>query len=177
MANYANQLETKLDNIFEKQAPKLPVNARKMIADWAPWVALIVGVVSLLGAYWLWQAANAASTWLNYANQLSAAYGGTAVATSNMTVWVWVALLVLVAEGLLYLLAFPGLKARKKAGWNYLYWGALLNIAYAVVNIFTFNGVGGFIGSLIGSAIGLWILFQIRSQYTGERSSSAAAAK
>jgi len=165
MAAKADQLEMKLDTIFEKNAPKLPANAKKMIADWAPWVALVVGALSLLSAYWLWQAANAINAYVSLANQITAAYGGTS-ATSNMTLWVWLALLVLVVEGLLYLLAFPGLKARKKSGWNYLYWGALLNIAYAIVSLFTVNGVGGFIGALIGSAIGFWLLFQIRSQYS-----------
>lgn len=164
MAVKADQLETKLDTIFEKNAPKLPSNARKTIADWAPWVALVVGVLSLLSAYWLWQAANAVNAYVNLANQISAAYGGVAT-TNNMNLWVWLALLVLLAEGLLYLLAFPGLKARKKSGWNYLYWGALVNVAYAVVSLFTINGAGGFIGGLIGSAIGLWILFQIRREY------------
>ncbi len=167
-ASKANQLEMKLDEIFEKNAPKLPQGARKVIVEWAPWVALVVGLFSLLSAYWLWVAAHATSAFVDYANQLSAAYGGTTVSTANMTLWIWLALAVIVAEGILYLLAFPGLKAHKKAGWNYLYWGALLNVAYAVVNLFTFNGVGGLIGSLIGSAIGFWILFQVRSMYTGE---------
>ena len=164
MAAKAEQLETKLDTIFEKNAPKLSAKARAMIADWAPWAALIVGLWSLLSAYWLWQAATAVSAYVMLANQLSAAYGSSMMA-NNMTLWVWLALAVLVIEGLLYLLAFPGLKARKKAGWNYLYWGALVNVAYAVVSLFTINGLGGFFGSLIASAIGFWILFQIRSQY------------
>jgi hypothetical protein len=165
MAVKADQLETKLDNVFEKNAPKLPANAKKMIADWAPWVALIVGVLSLLSAYWLWQAANAVSAYVNLANQVSAAYGGVTTTAANMTLWVWLALLVLVAEGLLYVLAFPGLRARKKAGWNYLYWGALVNVAYALVSLFTLNGAGGFVGALLSSAIGLWLLFQVRSEY------------
>lgn len=165
MAAKTDQLESKLDTIFEKNAPKLPASARKTIANWAPWVALVVGVLSVLSAYWLWQAANAVNTYLDLANQINAAYGGAAVATTDMTLWVWLALIVLVVEGLLYLLAFPGLKARKKSGWNYLYWGALVNLGYAIVSLFTVNGAGGFLGALIGSAIGLWLLFQIRSEY------------
>jgi hypothetical protein len=164
MAVKADQLETKLDTIFEKNAPKLPVHARKTIAEWAPWISLLAGVLSLLSAYWLWQAANAVSAYVDLANQLSAAYGST-VMTSNMTFWVWLGLAFLVVEGLLYVLAFPGLKARKKAGWNYLYWGVLINVAYAVISLFTLNGVAGFVGSLIATAIGLWLLFQVRSEY------------
>ena len=62
-------------------------------------------------------------------------------------------------------LAKTGLKARKKAGWNYLYWGALVNVAYALVSLFTLNGASGFVGALLSSAIGLWLLFQVRSEY------------
>ena len=164
MAVKADQLETRLDTIFEKNAPKLPVHVRKTIAEWAPWIALLAGVLSLLSAYWLYQAANAVSAYIDLANQLSAAYGGT-VMTSNMTFWVWLGLAFLVVEGLLYVLAFPGLKARKKAGWNYLYWGVLVNVAYAVISLFTIDGFTGFVGSLIVAAIGLWLLFQVRSQY------------
>ena len=93
-----------------------------------------------------------------------------------MTLWIWLALAVLVVEAVLYLLAFPGLRDRKKFGWNYLYWGALVNVAYAVVSLFDgYNGVGNFVGALIGSAVGLWLLFQVRSSYLGSKSTSAAS--
>jgi len=163
-----NQLETKLDDIFEKNAPKIPANIRKMLADWAPWLALIGGIFTLWSAYALWSWANVASGLLDYANTLCQTYAGpgcNSIATSRMGLTVWLALAVLVVEGILYLLAFPGLRARKKAGWNYLYWGVLVNLAYGLVSLFTGYGVGTLIGSLIGSAIALWLLFQMRSEY------------
>lgn len=170
-ASMGQQLETKLNDVFGKRAPQLPANGKKMLVEWAPWLALIVGVLSLWAAYALWGWAHVASGLINYANSLCTVYGGSScnVATDNMTLWIWFGLAVLVIEGVLYLLAFPGLRDRKKTGWNFLYWGALINLVYAVISLFTNYGLGNFIASLIGSVIGLWLLFQVRGQYTGER--------
>ncbi|MFA5004158.1 MAG: hypothetical protein WC498_02670 [Candidatus Saccharimonadales bacterium] len=162
-----NKLESKLDEVFAK-APKIPEGGKKWFVEYLPWLSLIGGVFTLWSAYALWHWAHAVSGLVNFANQLCTAYGGgTCGSVSRFSFWVWASIVVLAVEGVLYLLAFPGLKARKKAGWNYLYYGALVNVAYAVVSIFTDNnGFGHFIGAAIGSAIGFWLLFQIRSAYT-----------
>ncbi len=175
-----NQLEARLSDVFEKQAPKLPVGGKKAIVEWAPWASLIIGILTLLAAYWLWQWAHVVSGFIDYANSVCQAYRGPAcitTATNNMSIWIWVGLLVLIVEGFLYIMAFPGLRDHKKSGWNYLYWGALVNVLYAVLNLFMgYNAVGNFVGGLIGSAIGLWLLFQVRSSYNGERASTAKKA-
>lgn len=181
-ASASNQLETKLNDLFGKSAPQMPENGRKMLVEWAPWVALVVGILSLVLAFTLWNGARYVSSALDYANSVCSVYGGygcnTVATESNLTLWVWLGIAVLLVEGVLYLLAFPGLRAQKKAGWNYLYWGALVNLVYAVVSLFTsYDPLTHFIGALIGSAIGLWILFQIRGLYMGERSSKNTTAK
>ena len=164
------QLEARLDNVFDKNAPKLPANAKKTLVAWAPWVALVVGILTLWAAWALWSWANVANDLINYTNTLCATYAGTgcdaAAAASRMNLWIWVGIAVLLAEGILYLLAFPGLRAHKRAGWNYLYWGALINVAYAVISLVAGYGITNFFGSLIGSAIGFWLLFQVRSSYS-----------
>jgi hypothetical protein len=177
----SNQLESTLNEWFGEKAPKLPEKARKMIVEWAPWASLVVGVLTLWLFVALWQWAHFASSLMNYTASLCAAYanyGCTLPSASRMTLWVWVGLLVLAVQGLLYILAFPGLRAHKKAGWNFLYWGALVNVVYAVVSIFMgYNGLSGFVGALIGSAIGLWLLFQVRGSYGAERKSPTKATK
>jgi len=180
-----DQLEVKLNDVFGKQAPQLPENGKKMLVEWAPWISLIVGLFSLWGAWVLLQWAQVATNAADYLNTLcNGAYaslysaGCSAADVSRFSLWVWLGLAVLVAEAVLYILAFSGLRDHKKAGWNFLYWGALLNIVYAVVNLFTnYNGVTNFVGALIGSAIGLWLLFQIRGHYTGAKTGSTASAK
>lgn len=169
MAAAKAPLEANLEELFVKKAPALPAGGKKVLVEWAPWLSLLGGVFSLWSAYVLWHWAHAVSGLADFANQICSTYGGSGCGVgSRFSVWVWIAIAVLAVEGVIYLLAYPGLKARKKAGWNYLYYGALVNLAYGVVSIFTdYSGVSHFIGAVIGSAIGFWFLFQIRSAYNG----------
>jgi hypothetical protein len=161
-------LETNLNDLFGKSAPALPNKAKNVLTEWAPWLALIGGLLSLWAAWALWNWAHTVNQFVDYANSLSALYGGSTVSASRLSAAVWLGIIVLAVEGVLYLLAFPGLRDHKKSGWNLLYWGALVNIAYGIVVMFTdYGGVGSFIMSLIGSAIGFYLLFQIRGRYTG----------
>lgn len=160
-------LEKSLDDLFVKQAPALPAGGKKALVQYLPWINLILGLISLYTVYVLWHWAHLANNLINYANTLSAAYGGPTVATNRLSVGLWIGIVVLGIEALLYIAAFPGTKDRKKSGWNLLYYALLLNIAYGVVVLFTdYGGVGNLIGAIIGSAIGLYLLFQIRSSYS-----------
>lgn len=159
-------LEKPLDDLFGKQAPALPDGGKKFLVQYLPWINLILGLISLYTAYVLWNWAHVANQFVNYANSVSAAFGGPTVATNRLSVGLWIGIAVLAVEALLYIAAFPGTKARKKSGWNLLYYALLLNIAYGVVVLFTdYGSVGNLIGAVIGSAIGLYLLFQIRSSY------------
>ena len=165
------KLEQNLNDLFTKNLPALPSGGKKALVEWAPWLALIGGVLSLWAAWALWHWAHIANALVNYANSLSLAYGGTTVSTSRMTVGIWLGVIVLAVEGVMYLLAFPGLRDRKKQGWNMLYYALLINIVYGVVVMFTdYGGVGNLFGSLLGSAVGLYLLFQVRSAYLGRAS-------
>ncbi len=170
-------LETKLNGIFGKNAPKLAEGGKTWLVKYLPVIALVLGIVSLLGAWEIWRWAHVVNTYGNFASQACSAAGVNCsnVLPSRLTVWIWVSLAVIVAESLLYLFAYPGLQARKKQGWNYLYYGALLNVAYAVVSLFSNYGSGffSFVWSLLASAVGFWLLFQIRDAYTGKRIAGA----
>lgn len=168
-------LETNLDNIFGKQAPQLPSNAKKAIASIVPWASLILGIFSLYSVYVLWHWAHTANDLINSLNSLSAAYGGPQVAADRMSMGIWLGLIVMAIEGLLYVAAFPGTRDRKKSGWNLLYYALLINIVYGIVIMFTsYGGFGSLIGTLIGSAIGFYFLFQIRGLYSGARARKKA---
>jgi hypothetical protein len=167
-------LETQLNGVFGKNTPKLPSNGRRVLVEYLPWINLVLGVLTLLAALALWNWAHVANNLVDYANRLSAAYGGPQVATQRLTFMIWLGMIVLVAEALLYIAAFPALRARKKSGWNLLFYALLVNVVYGVVVLFTdYGGLGSFIGTLIGSAVGLYFLFQIRPAY----SASGAAKK
>lgn len=161
-----NQLEDNLESIFVKKAPKLPEGAKKTIVEYLPWINLVLGLLTLWSAYALWHWAHIANSLVDYANTLNKLYGTGTVVSSRLTVGIWLGLIVLVIEALLYIAAFPGTRDKKKAGWNLLFYALLVNVVYGVVVMFTsYGGFGSLISYVVGSAIGLYILFQIRSSY------------
>jgi hypothetical protein len=166
-----NSLEKSLDDVFVKNAPKLPEGGKKVLVEWLPWLNLVGGLLTLWAAYALWNWAHVANGLINYANDLSRAYGGGDVVADRLTAGIWLGIAVLVVEGVLYLLAFPATRDRKKQGWNYMFYALLVNIVYGLVVLFTdYGGFGSFLGTLVGSVIGLWLLFQIRGSYTSAKS-------
>jgi hypothetical protein len=172
MINVLKPLEKSLEKLFVDDAPALPSNAKKFIVDILPWVNLVLGIVTLFGIYTLWHWAHIANSLINYSNAISAAYGGPTVA-NRLDFTIWLSMAVLLVEALLYIAAFPGTKDRKKSGWNFLFYAAVVNVIYGVVVVFTnYGGVGNLIGSLIGSAIGLYFLFQIRESYVKQPAST-----
>jgi len=163
------QLKDALNDIFVNKAPKLPSSAKKLIVEWLPWINLVLGILTLWMAWALWNWAHVANGLIDYANTLSRAYGGGEVVSSRMSVGIWLGLIVLVIEAVLYLAAFPRTKARKKSGWDLLFYAAIVNVVYGAVVFFTaYGGFSNLLGTLIGTTIGLYLLFQIRSSYTGK---------
>lgn len=159
-------LEKSLDDLFVKQAPALPAGGKKALVQYLPWINLFLGLIALYTAWVLWHWAHLANNFINYANSLSASFGAPPVATNRMSVGIWLGIIILAVEGLLYVAAFPGTRDRKKAGWDLMFYALLVNIVYGVVILFTsYGGVGNLFGTVIGSAIGLYLLFQIRSSY------------
>jgi hypothetical protein len=172
-----DSLELKLNDVFVKNAPVLPAGLKQFIVKYLPYINLILGILSLLAVAGLWNAAHSVNVLVDYANNLDAVYGGQKITANHLTLTVWLALGVLVAEALLYIAAFPGTKARKKSGWNLLYYALLVNVVYGIVIAFTsYGGFGSLVGSLISSAFGAYFLFQIRASYSG-RTAKASARK
>lgn len=166
-------LEENLNDLFVKNAPALPTGAKKIIVQYLPYINLILGLLTLAAAWGLYNAAHTVNSLVDYANTISAAYGGSKIAVSHLTFTVWLAIAVLVVEALLYIAAFPSTKARKKSGWDLLFYALLINVVYGIVAVFTdYGGVGRLFSALIGSAVGGYFLFQIRASYSGARARS-----
>lgn len=172
MPGQLNQLETKLNEVFTKSVPALPKNVKELIVQYLPYLSLLGAAISLWSAYNIWHWANQVNKLANWANEFSTSLGLDTVETTRWSVTLWISLIVLVIMGVLYLAAFSPLKARKKAGWNFLFYALILSVVYSLVGIFVDNyggGFGGFLGSLIGFAIGGYFLFQIREYYLGKK--------
>lgn len=162
-----DSLEKKLNEIFVKQMPALPKGFKKWLVTYVPWINLVLGALTVLVALGLWRAAHRVNELVEYANQLSEAYGVPGAKAEDLSIFFWFALIVLLVEAALYIAAFPSMRDKKKSGWNLLFYALLINVVYGFIVMFTnYGGVGSFLGTIIGSAIGGYFLFQIRSSYT-----------
>lgn len=139
---------------------KLPEGARKWIAENAWWLAAVVGVLTLIGAYQMWYLVNYSAL----SHDLRAIGLQGAVVSGGL--WWYILLGITVLEGVALLVAVPKLKAMQKAGWNLLFYLSLLGIALGIVSVLTPGyGVGSLIGAAIGVAISWTILMQIRDRF------------
>lgn len=173
------KLENWLNTIFVTKAPyTISQDGRQSLVRAMPWVTLVAGVVMLWIAYLAWQALAFVGHFSAVANDLAQSlYGRPYAQYHDLSFLLWVALVVLVVEAVLFFAAYPNLRDRKKQGWNIVFWVALINIAEAVLQVIATGDVFGLIGQLIGSAIGLYLLFQIRSMYLPTAPPAATTAK
>jgi hypothetical protein len=161
-----NQADAIIEPLF-KGAPKLSDKAKDTLASWWPWIALVFGVIQLLAAWALWRLASVTNALTDYANQVSRALTGKSAGISSYDkTMIYIGVILIAVDAVILLMAFPKLQKRLKAGWDLLFLGALVNLAYAVFSIFiNGRGFGSFIGSLIGSAIGFWLLYQVKDRF------------
>jgi hypothetical protein len=142
-------LEAQLAPVFAS-APHLPPHVRTTIAEFAPWVALIVGIIGLFGIIPALMA-----TFFVASFPLAPMMGGWYPAAI-------VSLLCGAVSSVLCLLAFPPLRKRQKKGWNLLFYSSTLSAVSSVVTLIF--AASGFMG-IIGAVIGYWLLFEVRELY------------
>ena len=139
------QLETALNIYFGEKAPSLPANWKEFIVKIAPWITLVILLLSLPAVLAL-LGIGALLTPVSY-------MGGP---TFGMTYTI--SLVFLAITIILEALALPGLFKKTRQGWNFVFYSTLVSI---IGNIIYFN-IGGII---LGTIIPLYFLFQIRSYY------------
>lgn len=170
------KVENSMADLF-KGLPSLSNETKETIAKIWPWLALIGGVVQLLAAWGLWRLANLANQLTDVANIYSTYVTGYSVGPSAFDkTLLYAGILMLVVDAVILLMAFPLLQKRASKGWHLLFLASLINVGYAVVQLFTYNqGIGSFIMSLIGSALAFYLLFQVREKFSGKHSSAPSA--
>jgi hypothetical protein len=160
------KLEAILDERLNKKAPvKLSEGNRKSLAGAMWWLALIAGVLQLYLAWRLWDTWRLVEKLSDYLGSYAAVYG-TDVDTGGLGFLFYLSLVTLLASGALLLLAAPGLKAMKKAGWNFVFYSLLVNLLYGVVVLVSdYGDFGNLLGAALGSLVGAYLLFQIRDRF------------
>lgn len=143
--SYLSKLEDTLALYLVKKAPVLPANIKEAIVKFAPWITLVVLILTLplvlavlgLGAL-----------------VTPFAFLGGVTAGTNFILTLLFSGVSLVLEAL----AIPGLFKRSKKAWNLIFYAALLG---GIQNVVTFN-LGGL---LIGTLLSLYLLFQVKEYY------------
>lgn len=154
-------IETKLQDVF-KGLPPLPNNAKESLVKAWPWIALVFGILQLLAAYSLWRL----TSFVERLNTLVTYYTAASPLSATDKMVIYLGVIVLLVDAVILLMAYPHLKTRNRRGWDLLFLGALINVAYGVVQIFiSGRGVGSFVFSLIGSTVGFYLLFQVQDKY------------
>lgn len=146
---------TKTTNIIDtmdewfKKFPALPTNIREVIVNITPWLSLIFGILGIIVGI----------SGLGVLTVLSplAVFGGMSGVSSYGTGFIG-ALIYLIGS-IALLAAYPGTKAKKYAGWQFLFWSEAINLVGGLI------GMHSIVSTLIGALIGFYLLFQIKSYY------------
>lgn len=144
--------ERELEPFFLRTLPAFPEGLKEGIAQYGPYVLIVLLIFSFLG--------------------LLAAFGLTAAFAPAVVAGDWgvAAIVALATNGITFVLealAIAPLLKRQKSGWNLLYYAGLISFAGSILSsLFSLpSGFGGIIGALIGAFLTFWILFQIREKY------------
>ena len=161
------KVENGLGKLFES-APKISESGRESVAKAMPVIALVFGILQLVAAYGVWRLSRVVEALDSFARAISVNYNQSYGLSAFDKTLIYAGVLVLVADAVILLMAYDPLSKRKKKGWDLLFLGALLNVAYGVLSVFiSGRGVGSLLISLVGSGLGMWLLFQIRGKYSG----------
>jgi hypothetical protein len=158
---------------FFKGLPALPENGRKTLVKIWPILALVFGIIQLWSAYSLWNLGHTANQLVNYVNEMSIA-AGNGMVTPQLGFFYYLGLVVMIAGGIILLMAAKPLSERTKFGWDLLLLGSALNLAYGIVMLFDtyYGGFGNLLSTVIASGIAFYLLFQVRDHYTGAKAAS-----
>ena len=146
-----------LDETYAK-APALPKKWTDLIVNFAPWLALLGGVLGLIfGAMGL--LASLSLFGLVAAAAPLGVYGATY--GPQYIFAVVVGAVILLVTGVLSLMAYPSLKARKEKGWNLMFYVLVLGVVSSIVSLNVFS----IVMSLVVALIEYYILYQVKSYY------------
>lgn len=134
----------KLEDFFAK-APHLPNDIREIIVKIAPYLAIIGIVFSVPAIFALFGIGLMTAPVV-----MMGGYGGMWMLAGAFAI----------ANLVLLVLAFPGLKARTQKGWMYTFYSVLLG---AVQSLLSLN----LVGLIIFTTLELYILFEVKSHYHG----------
>lgn len=162
-------IEETLDAFFRKNAPSIAASSKDFIVKYIPYVSLIMGLLSFLTFWSLWEWIRAANKLVDFANDAAAKYG--TPPAEHVHIMAWVGLILLLAQAIFFLRAYAPLRNRQKDGWNFFFYAVLVDTLYSILVVFTdYAGLFSMVWNVIWNTLVLYFLFQIRSHYTTKKS-------
>lgn len=146
--NSLSQLEKTLEEYFGKKAPALPQDIKEVIVKLSPYLAILAAIIMVPSIFMLFGLGSLVT--------VLAPFGG--VSSVGLLPNMWFGILILIPVVVLEVMAIPGLFERKITAWRYMYWAQLIT---AVSSLVKFD----IVGAVIVLAIGLYLLFQVKSFY------------
>lgn len=161
------QLEAKLEVAF-KDLPKIPKSGKDGIIGVMPYLALIFGALQVVSAYWVWRIIQNYDRVADVFNQYSSFYVKEVADLGSFDRGIiYLGALVVLVSGVIGILAYKPLLNKERRGWDLLFLASVVNVVYSVIAVFIQGrGIGSLVFGLLGSAIGFYILFQIKEAYT-----------
>lgn len=148
----AMKLIAQIEEPFKK-LPHLPKWLTGFLATVAPYLALIGGILGLIGGasmmMWAFGLGNMAGFYRSYIH-VSSAY------------FVLSGLITLVTSAIA-LMSFSYLKKRSLTGWTLMFWNSVISIGQNVIALVF--GTSGIIGLIIGALISLYVAFEMKREY------------
>lgn len=154
-------LESKIADMA-KGLPHLPKEFTKWLSENAWWLTLIGVVIGLLAIFPLLGLTLFASA-LTATYSVYYPYGLGQSGLFQTSLWVSLGFYVLLV--VIEAFAISPLKGMKKRGWDLLFLAVLVSAASSVVNAILTTSFVGLFGAAIALAIGLYVLFEIRSRF------------
>lgn len=143
MKNLTDTLELYL----VKKAPAIPANIKTLLVQYAPWLSILVIIVSLPAILALFGLSAIVNPMM----------GGYIMANAGFNITL--AVIFLAVSLVLRCLSLQGLFSKTKNGWNMMYYATLVSAVYSLLRL-------DLVGLVVGTGISLYLIFQVRSLYT-----------
>ena len=139
-----NTVVVSAEKLYNK-LPSLPKGVKEFAVAVVPWLAIIFGILGILGSFAAFGISTVASPFI--------ALGGDVGLATNLII----ATLLGLVESVLMVVAFPSLLKRKYFGWILLFWVEVLAVIAGVITLSIYT--------IIVALIWLYFVFQIKAYY------------
>jgi hypothetical protein len=145
-----------------RQLPHLPAGVSRFLANLSPWVAVLVGLLSLFSVIALTPLILGSSAMMS---TLSVMVENTPYVIDSLNpAYYLLSATLLFLDGLLLLAAFQPLRRKELRGWALVFWSNVVSSIHMIVGI-AFAGEP-ILSSLLGIVIGFYIVFETKKWFT-----------